>query len=192
MRLLLLLIGLFAATPSFAGVPRYALVKDKSSLTFVAFMNGAPVAGKFDDFTADIHFDPNQPAKSSIRVEVNTSSVSVENDDVLKNIQLPDWLSVVKFPTAVLICNGLSRFPQTDDYYAGFNGAGDCELTLRGRTLPVELNFQMEHFDGGTAIANGYVTLHRLDFGIGQGQWAKDDVIKDEVRVNFRVTAEKK
>lgn len=185
MRLLFLLIGLLAATPAFADVPQYALVKDKSSLTFVAFMNGAPIQGIFNHYTADIRFDPKQLKKSSIKVVVDTGSVSVENDDVLKNIMQPDWLSVKQFPEATFTCTGLTQMPASQDYYA------KGTLTLRGKTLPAELNFQMKHFDGNTAIADGYVTLHRLDFGIGQGQWAKDDVVQDNVRVNFRVVARK-
>jgi len=167
-------------------VPAYSLVKDKSMLKFVAIQNGAPIEGNFKDFTADIHFDPKQLDKSSIKVEVNTASVSTPNEDVEQNIKLPEWLSTQAFPKAMFKCTKLTRMPQSDNYYA------DGQLTLRGKMLPVVLNFQMEHLDDKTAIAKGYITLHRRDFGIGQGQWAKDDVIKDEVRVEFRVVAEKK
>lgn len=174
------------AFPAYAAAPQYTLDKDKSSLTFVVFINGAPVQGAFNTFDADIRFDPKQLKESVIKVTVDTGSVSVENDDVKKSIAQPEWLSVKQFPQAVFTCKGLTQMPASQDYY------GKCDLRLRGKTLPVELNFQMEHFDTATAIAGGYVTLHRIDFGVGQGQWAKDDTVQDNVRVNFRVVAEKK
>jgi polyisoprenoid-binding protein YceI len=75
--------------------------------------------------------------------------------------------------------------PQSNYYYA------DGTLTLHGAAVPVVLNFQIEHFDDQNATATGYVTLRRTEFGVGQGQWSHDDVIKDEVRVEFRVSARK-
>jgi len=169
-----------------ADVPAYSVIKEKSTLKFFAIQNSAPVEGKFNDFIADIRFDPNHLDQSSITVEVNIGSVSTNDDDIAKNLKLPEWLNTDAFPKAVFTCKKLTRMPQSDNYYA------DGQLTLRGKTMPVVLNFQMEHFDATSAIAKGSVTLHRNDFGVGQGEWAKDDVIKDEVRVEFRIAAEKK
>jgi len=184
--LIALLASLFFTTPAFADVPAYTLDKEKSTLKFFAIQNGAPVEGQFSDFSADIRFDPNQLDKSSIKVDVNIGSVTAANDDVTSNIKLPEWLSAQAFPKATFACKKLTRMPASDNYYA------DGTLTLRGKTAPVVLNFQMEHMDDKEAIAKGYVTLRRSDFGVGQGQWAKDDVIKNEVRVEFRVVADKK
>ena len=165
--------------------PAWALVRGKSFLKFFAIQNGAPVAGAFKDFTADIHFDHDQLSKSGITVEVDTGSVTAASSDVQDNLKNPDWLSVAQFPKAVFKCTKLTRFPNSENYYA------DGQLSLRGKMVPVVLNFQMEHLDDHRAVVTGYITLHRRDFGIGQGQWAKDDVVKDEVRVEFRVVAEK-
>lgn len=173
------------AQPVLADVPSYSLVKDKSTLKFYAIQNGAPVEGSFTDYTADIHFDPDKLTESSVTVEVNTGSVTVANTDVAQSIKTPDWLSTETFPKAVFKCTKLSRMPQTNNYYA------DGELTLRGKTMPVVLNFQMEHIDDKGAIAKGSVTLRRNDFGVGQGEWAKDDTIKNEVRIEFRIVTEK-
>lgn len=168
-----------------AEVPSYKVIPEKSFLKFYAIQNGAPLEGKFEKFSADIHFDPKQLDKSNIKVEVATGSVVVANDDIEKNLKLPEWLSVDAFPKAVFTCKKISRMPLTDNYYA------DGELTLHGKILPAVINFQMEHFDDSRAIATGYVTVHRRDFGIGQGEWSRDDVLKDEVRVEFRIVADK-
>ncbi len=169
-----------------ADVPSYAVVKEKSFLKFSAIQNSAPVQGKFSDFTAEIKFDPEHLDESSIKVEVALASVSVASEEVQSNIKMPDWLSVDAFPKAVFNCKQFTRMPTSNNYYA--NG----QLTLRGKTVPVVLNFQMEHFDEKNAVATGYVTVRRSDFGVGQGEWARDDVVKNEVRIEFRIAAEKK
>lgn len=184
----LLVVSAFFMTLSsaLAEVPSYAVIKEKSFLKFVAIQNNAPVEGKFEDFTADIRFDPDHVDQSKIIVEVATGSVTASNSDILQNIKMPDWLSVQAFPKAVFTSGKINRMPGTDNYYA------DGTLTLRDKTVPVVMNFMMERFDAKSAIATGSVTLHRKDFGVGQGAWAKDDVIKDEVRVEFRIAADKK
>lgn len=184
-RMLPCLALLLVAYPAWGGVPAWTVVKEKSFLKFYAIQNSAPVQGRFTDFTADIRFDADQPDNSSITVEVNTASVQAGNEDVQKNIVLPEWLSANAFPKATFKSKKINRTPFTDNYFA------DGDLTLKGNTMPVTLNFILKQ-TGNTSIANGYVTLKRNDFGVGQGEWAKDDVIKNEVRVEFRIFAEKK
>ena len=176
---------LFVTLPALADVPRYDVIPEKSKLKFYAIQNGAALEGKFSDFTADIAFDPDQLDKSNIRVEVATGSILTANDDVNKNIKTSEWLSVEVFPKAVFKSNKILRMPNSNNYYA------EGDLTLRDQTMPVVVNFIMEHFDDKNAIAKGYVTLRRTDFGVGQGEWARDDVIKNEVRVEFRIAAKK-
>lgn len=166
-------------------VPAYSVIKEKSFLKFIATQNSAPVQGAFDDYTADIRFDPEHAEASSIKAEIATGSIRTADEEIAKNLKLADWLDVSNFPKAVFECKKLTRMPSTDSYY------GDGTLTLRGKTVPVVINFQMEHFDGDNAVAKGYVTLRRKDFGVGQGQWAKDDPIRNEVRVEFRIAAKK-
>lgn len=181
----LLAVSLLAApVAAWAEVPSYSVVKEKSSLKFIALQNSAPVEGRFDDYMATIRFDPDHPEQSHIAVEVAIGSVRVANEDVQKNIVLPEWLSAEAFPKAIFTSKTISRTPMTDDYYV------EGDLQLRGETAPVVLNFQLQQ-TGDVAIARGYATLKRTDYGVGQGEWAKDDVIKDEVRVEFRIVATK-
>jgi polyisoprenoid-binding protein YceI len=178
---------MFFCFPAFAAeLPLYEVNKEKSFIKFVATQNNAPIQGRFTGYNADIRFDNDRLSESTIMVEVDTGSVEVANPEFQANITLPEWLSTKAFPKATFTCKGINRIPGTDDYYA------DGQMTLRGKTAPVVINFQMEYFDASTAVAKGYVTLRRSDYAIGQGQWAADDVVKNEVRVEFRVAANKK
>jgi polyisoprenoid-binding protein YceI len=181
------LVGFFLAfAPAHAELASYTLVKEKSSLKFLAIIDGKPLEGRFTDFSADINIDPEKPELSNFSAEVATGSVVVSQPDVAKDIQAPDWLSTAAFPKASITVKKLSKFPMTENYY------GDGELAVRGKKVPVTVNFQIDHMDEGRAIATGYLTLQRKDFGVGQGKWLKDDVVKNEVRVEFRVVAKKK
>lgn len=174
----------FASTAK-AEIASYDLVKEKSILKFYAIQNNAPLEGKFNEFSAKITFDPEKPELSSVSAEVNVGSIEVSNEDVAQNIKLPEWLSVEAFPKAKLIVKKLSKFPSSMNYY------GDGELTLRDKTKPVTINFQVTHIDDEGAVAKGYFTIPRSEFGVGQGKWSRDDVIKNEVRVDFRIYAKK-
>lgn len=184
-KIIILIASLFFVSPAFADAPVYKLVKEKSTLKFYAINNGAPVEGQFKDFSADIKFNPDKPEESKISVEVVTASVFASYDELVKNLLTKDWLAVSDFPKAVFTSEKITRMPNSDNYYA------DGTLKLRDKIIPVMLNFQVQFVDDKNAIAKGFVTLRRSDFGVGQGEWKKDEVVKNEVRVEFRVVAEK-
>lgn len=182
-RIIALLIILVAyGSQAYAVAIPFELVKDKSYVKFIAMVNGAPVGGNFTDFDATILFDYDYPDKSSIKVEVKTSSLKTDYQEVADNVGKKEWLASEEFPTAHFETTHLTKVPSTWNYY------GEGKLTLRGKAVPVAINFQIEDFDD-RAIADGYLTVKRNTFGVGQGQWAKDDVVKDQVRVEFRITA---
>jgi len=179
-------IALFGfSLPAHADLVKYEMIKNKSSLKFFAIGNNVPVEGKFNEFTADIQFDSKNTEKSKITVEVNTSSVEVRVGEAQNSIKLPQWLSVEAFPKAVFTTKTITRMPMSDNYYA------EGDLTLRNKTVPIILNFQLDDSNKNVAIAKGYATVHRTDFGVGQGSWATDDVVKNEVRIEFRIVASK-
>jgi polyisoprenoid-binding protein YceI len=167
-------------------VPAYELVKDKSSLKFIATQNNAPVEGKFSAFDADILFDPDHLDLSHIRVEVDLNSLSLADSQTQATLLSADWLSVAEFPKAVFDSEKLDKIPSTNDYYA------KGMLSLRGIKAPATINFIIEYSDDTKIVASGSATIQRTEFGVGQKEWAKDDVIKKSVRVEFRVTANKK
>lgn len=171
--------------PAWAEVIPYMLIPEKSHLKFVAMQNDAPVTGQFKDFTTAIRFDYDRPENGSITAEVKTGSLATDYEEVEKNLRLPEWLSTEAFPVATFRTTKISKMPMSYNYYA------DGELTLRGRTVPVSINFQIKDY-GDMAIAEGFATLKRNDFGVGQGEWAKTDAVKNEVRVEFRIAAKKK
>ncbi len=177
-----LVTGMFST--AFAAPVKYELIKEKSHLKFVAIQNNAPVTGVFNEFDAEISIDYVKADEGKIKATIKTGSVSTDYEEIEKNLKLPDWLAVNAFPDAKYETTKIMQVPGSTDYYAEGN------LTLRDKTVPVMLNFQIKDY-GDTAIAEGYATVKRNDFGVGQGDWVKTDVIKNEVRVEFRIAAKK-
>lgn len=160
-----------------AALPRAAIPSDGGgSLTFEATQAGATFTGRFGRFTADIDFDPADPAACRFDVRIETGSadtLETQRDGVLKG---PDFFWVERYPHATFAgrgCRGTGK---------GYVLEG--ELTLRGVTRPVTLRFDYTPGQVGGAL-EGSARLDRLDFGVGQGEWQGTEWVGAGVTVRF-------
>jgi polyisoprenoid-binding protein YceI len=168
-----------------AAVPTWKIDPNHSSLTFTATQNNAPVTGSFKTFSGDIHFDPAQLAASNVMIKINTGSVSSSYDQVASALVTTDWFNPALFPQAIFKANHFIK--NSDNHYTAKGS-----LTLRGKTVPVTVFFTLPEYTDKKAIAKGSATLERTQFGVGQGDWAATDTIKDTVNIEFTITAMQK
>jgi cytochrome b561 len=166
--------------------PEWILVPEDSYAEFTVTVQGGPFTGKFTGMNGSIHFSPDDLGGSQAHIGVaiaSAASGSAERDDSMK---LPAWLDATSFPE--------SRFLATDFTHKGgndYNIAG--VLTLRGVTKPIEFpaTIEISTDENGNKVAkmNGTFTINRLDFGVGQGEWAATDMVANPVNVRVSVTA---
>jgi polyisoprenoid-binding protein YceI len=168
-----------------AAPPVWELVPSESKLTFTATQNNAPVTGEFKKFTVDINFDPDKLSENHIKVIVDTNSIADPYNELADTLKSADWFNVKSFPQAVLTAN---KFIKTKD--KTYLGRG--MLTIRDKTLPVTFTFTQEEYTQKRARIKGNTTIKRIAFGVGQGEWADTSAVKDDVRIDFIVTAIKK
>lgn len=170
---------------SAASAPAWQIVPEASSLNFTATQNGAPTMGSFKKFIADIHFDPEHLDGNSVKVVIDVNSISDPLNQLADTLKGSDWFNAKQFPTATYTA---AKFTKTGDkaYQA------DGMLTIRDKTLPVILKFTQEEYTGNKARIKGGTTIKRTAFGVGQGDWADTNTIKDDVKIDFEVTAIKK
>ncbi len=157
-------------------------VDDDSSLEFVAVQQGAEFTGRFERFEATIRFDPAAPDSSRLSVSVATESVNTyydERDEVLRG---PDLLDVERWPEAIFASNSVRAI---DDSH--FEASGD--LTIRDQTRRIHLPFSFELIDD-EALLGGELTISRLDFGVGQGEWSNTEWVGADVTILFRLRLE--
>jgi polyisoprenoid-binding protein YceI len=148
-------------------------------LEFQAIQAGARFTGAFTRFHVTLDFDPAHPGQGSLDVTVETASIDTqdgERDEVLRG---PDFFATARHPQASYHAE---RFERTA---GGWLAAG--ELTIRGVTRPVPVAFTLAPGDQATRMS-GTARLKRLDFGLGQGEWASTEWVGDDVDVRFELS----
>jgi polyisoprenoid-binding protein YceI len=178
----LIAILVLVPTVTFAAVPTWQIVPDKSSLTFTATQNGAPTNGTFKTFSGDISFDPNQLSASHIKIIVDLASVSDSYNTLADTLKTAPWFNTAMFPKATFVSSSITK---TGD--KAFTAQGN--LTLRDKTMPVSLTFTQEEYSPTKAVMKGMTTIKRTEFGVGQGEWSDTKAVRDDVTVDFTITA---
>lgn len=168
-----------------AAVPAWQIVAAESNLTFTATQNDAPVTGEFKKFTGEINFDPDKLSENNVKIIIDMTSIADAYDQLADTLKSSDWFNVKVYPQAIFKAN---KFAKTGDKTYKAEGM----LTIRDKTLPVTLIFNQEEYTPQKARIKGSTTIKRTAFGVGQGEWADTNTVKDEVEINFTVTALKK
>jgi polyisoprenoid-binding protein YceI len=172
---------IFPLRPLAAEAPGWRLEPAASRLGFAGTQGGSPFEGRFERFTAEIRFDPADPATQRIIIRIDMASAqsgSRERDTTVKDA---DWFDVARHPEA--------RF-ETVAVRADGDGRylADADLTIRGNTRRVQLPFTLR-VEGEVARAVGEVTIDRVDYGVGGGAWAAGDMVGRPVTIRFDITA---
>jgi polyisoprenoid-binding protein YceI len=103
----------------------------------VGFAARQAVEGIFQDFEAEINFDPDDLSGSRVLVTIDTASVDTRSKDRDAVIRSSPFFNVASHPTAHFEAD---RFePQADGGYIAHG-----RLTLRGVTQAVALPFRLE------------------------------------------------
>jgi cytochrome b561/polyisoprenoid-binding protein YceI len=173
-----------SASATDAAVPvRSWKVAPGGTLGFRTVYSGEAINGRFNRWTADIQFSPDDLDHSKIAVDIDLASVSSgdsERDDTLKG---DDFFGVAAHPKA--------RFTATRIRKQGSGYVADGTLALAGATRPMPVNFTLK-IVGDHAQASGTATVKRLSFAVGKGQWSDPSTIPDAIAVTFRFAADAK
>jgi polyisoprenoid-binding protein YceI len=155
------------------------LIANQSDVSYVASQMGGQVEGNFGRFEAQIDLDPNKLQTSSVWLAVDTSSVIFPAPDVQKELAKPDWFDSAHYPKAEFRS---TRIRRTDD--GRYEIAGT--LTIKGHAREVVFPVSLSR-SGATTLAIGDLTIKRLDYGVGQGEWGDTSLVADEVQIKFKI-----
>lgn len=147
-------------------------------LAFRGSYQGEAFEGRFARFTPQVRFDPDDLAGSGIEVDIELASAATGVEDYDSTMQSAEFFDSARFPTARFVARNLRV--QGEGYLA------DAELTLRDRTVPLAFPFAFA-VDGERAVLTAQVTLKRLDFEVGTGEWADTALIANEVEVRVEL-----
>lgn len=155
------------------------LLPAQSEVAFVTKQMGVPVDGKFKKFDAKIDFDPKKPEVGNVSITIDTASAAIGVPETDTEMPKPIWFNVAKFPQA--------SFKSTAIKGLGggkfeVSGKLDIKGTVRDVVVPVQITQA-----GGTSTATGTFVIKRLDFKIGEQEWADTTVVANDVTVKFKL-----
>ena len=156
-----------------------SLIANQSEVAYVSTQMGVSVEGNFDRFEAQIDLDPDRLQTSSVSFAVDTSSVIFPSSDVQKELAKPDWLDTAHYPKAEFRSTRISRLGEGRYELVG-------TLTIKGHSREVVFPVSLSR-SGATTFATGVLTIKRLDYGVGQGEWGDTSLVADEVQIKFKI-----
>lgn len=175
------LLAIPAPAAAAAAVPSWQVNAPASHLAFAATVMNQRVNGEFHRWNAQIQFDPQALAQSRVSVTIDMRSAFTGDATRDQSLPTPDWFNVASAPRATFTA---SHFVSLGNGHYQAQG----ELTIRGVRRPAVLPFTL-NMAGNTAHMQGSLTLNRLDYGVGQGQFKDTGTVAANVQVNVSLTA---
>ncbi len=149
-------------------------------IAFTGTQMGALVQGNFRQFSADLHFDPQDLPHSYAHITIDLGSIDLASEEAEDEIKGKHWFNIKSFPQA--------HFDSSDIRIVGPNQYVVWGLfQLKGVRKPLRIPLKMSYDHGGRS-AQGRFTLKRNEFGVGDGTWSATDTVADEVTVDYRFT----
>ncbi len=155
------------------------LLPAQSEITFTTRQMGVPVEGKFGRFEAQIALDPKKPEGGSVAFAIDASSARFGTAELDAEVVKPVWLAVAKFPQA--------SFRSTAIKAAGpgrFEVSG--KLTIKGAERDIVVPVVLSQA-AGLSTASGSFAIRRIEFKVGEGEWADTSMLANEVTVRFKL-----
>jgi polyisoprenoid-binding protein YceI len=170
-----------AVAETTAAVQRWVAHPDKSELGFTATQEGAQFSGQFHEFNVGLELVATDDGIGLLQINAGIQLASVDTryrdrDDYLVQ---QDWFYIDMWPQAVFQSSTIRQL-------GGGRFVADGTLSLRGVSQAAEVELELileENGERGNLVGNA--SINRLDFGVGQGEWASTEWVGDEVNVTF-------
>jgi polyisoprenoid-binding protein YceI len=175
--------GAAAATQAIAqgGQPANGarLLPAQSEIVFVSHQMGVPVEGKFAKFDAQIALDPKRPDAGKVLLTIDTSSASVGFPETDAELVKPNWFNSAKAPPATFQSNSIRSLGN-----GRFEVTGMLSIKGIAQKLVVPVTVTQA---GATSTATGSFAIKRLDYRIGEAEWADTSIVGNDVEVRFKL-----
>ena len=149
----------------------------------VRHMMVSKVRGRFTEFSADL-VTADTVEDSSVTVSIDLASIQTGNEQRDGHLRSPDFFGTDENPTMTFRSTAVK--PKGDDWVL------EGELTLKGITKPVTLDFELEGvgpdaFGGYRAGFSATTVINRQDFGVtwNQNIEAGGVVVGDKVTIEI-------
>lgn len=142
---------------------------------------GSKVTGKhegsFGAFRGTVHVVDGNPEKSSVNVEIDTSSITSDQEKLTGHLKSKDFFDVENFPKATFASTSVKGNTVTGN------------LTLHGVTKQISFPATVR-ISGDDVNVDSEFAINRKDFGINY-PGKQDDLIRDDVVIKLAIRAKK-
>jgi polyisoprenoid-binding protein YceI len=159
--------------------PAYPVVAAQSSLTFAGSQQGERFTGVFRSFDARIEYAADDLAGSRFEVTIPLKSLDTKSTERDQALVTADWFDVAHYPAATFRTVGMHTTPT--------GVVADADLSIKGRTKRIAFPYSWKSGATGATL-DARVTLDRLDFGLGGGEWADDSTVGRKIDVAVHLT----
>jgi cytochrome b561/polyisoprenoid-binding protein YceI len=167
-------------------VPAWEIIKEDSNVSFTATVQGTAFDGGFERFDGEIQFDPENLAASRADIKIDLASVKSGSSERDEYMVAPAWFNTESFPESQFLATEFQKIDENQYVAVG-------DLRIKDTSMPVSLPFTLtiETDEAGNNIANmqGELTIERLDYGLGEGQWGDLSTVANEVLIRVSVKA---
>ena len=176
---------------SFAAT-RYAAIswtvnKSHTSITFEAKHFFTSVPGAFEQFDAEVNFDPENLEESSINVQIDVKSINTKNERRDGHLQSADFFQSDIYPH---ITFSSEKIVSTGDNNFEAHGILTIKDVSTDFVMPFTLLGIMNSPRQENILIAGFeseFSLLRNDYNVGAGDWISDAVVADEIKVKIDV-----
>ncbi len=183
--------GIPAAAQTSLKVPAgtYTIYSNHTQVMFaIRHLGLSTFYGSFGHVTGSLQFDPAQPEKSALNVQIDMNDIVTAVDELNKGLK--SVFQTSKYPTATFISTRIGKTGENTGTVTG-------NLTLAGVTKPVTLKVT---FNGGRDVpipfqpyrigfdATG--AIKRSDFGLTHMIWS--GMVSDDVNLTINCEMERK
>lgn len=180
-----LAIGAFTIAASSFVSTKWTIDTAHSAINFEVRHFFTPVNGTFNEYNADIVFDPANLNESSINVDIMVGSIDTKNDKRDAHLKTDDFFSASKFPKITFKSSKIESKGNNQ-----FVAHGD--LTIKDVTKKIEMPFTllgvMDNPRGGkiAGITSEFM-IDRNAYGVGTGDFISDTVIGKEITAKLNL-----
>jgi polyisoprenoid-binding protein YceI len=168
---------LIAPAPACAELAK--LLPSQSEMSFSIKLMGVPVEGKFTRFDAQVQLDPKQPEAGKVGLTIDMTSATMGNAESDAELPKAPWFNLAKFPQASFQSRAIKAVGPGKFEIAG-------QLSIKGQVRDMVVPVTLTR-SGATTVAAGSFPIKRLEFKIGEGEWADTSMVANEVQVKFKL-----
>jgi polyisoprenoid-binding protein YceI len=157
-----------------------SVVVDKSEIGFTIKQMGVKFDGRFRKWKAEVVFQPNALAASKAVIDVDLGSVDLASGESETEAKGPLWFDTAKFPVAHFMSASIRDLGGDRYEVVG-------KLSLKGITRDCAVPLAIRMDAAGNRVAEGTFSLRRLDYRIGEGEWADTETVDNDILVHVRM-----